>query len=519
MNGSLAAAFNVLPDYLSQHVLLSAAALVCGIALSFPLIILAIRNSRWRWWIITSASLVQTIPSLALLALFYPLLLALSALTHRTLGYSFSALGFLPSLLALTLYSMLPIIRNTVTAVVSLDPDIIEAAQGVGMTRAQMLWRVQLPLAMPMLMAGIRTAAVWVIGGATLATPVGQTTLGNYIFSGLQIEDWVSVLFGCVVAALLALLVDQLLALIERGIARRSRWRVVTGAALLLLGLTLALSPRFRAGETHYVLGAKNFSEQYILAALMKQRIVAEGGDATERVDLGSVVAFRALANNELDAYVDYSGTVWANVISRTDVVPRDEMLRQMHTWLKQERKVELLGPLGFANAYVFAMRKDRAAALGVKTLDDLARVASQLKIGSDFEFFSRPEWMAFDAAYGLNFAKRIQFQSTFMYKAVESGEVDVITAFSSDGRIAADDLLVLDDTRQVTLPYDAIILLSPHAAGDARLHRALAPLVNAIPIERMRAANLSVDASVNKLTPAQAAVKLSAGISVSSEQ
>lgn len=509
MNESLAAAFRVLPDYLGQHVALSAASLALGIGLSLPLIIVSVRSSALRWWIITLASLVQTIPSLALLALFYPLLLALSTLTRDLSGHGFSALGFLPSLLALTLYSMLPIIRNTVIAIVTLDRDIVEAAQGVGMTPSQMLWRVQLPLATPMLMAGIRTAAVWVIGGATLATPVGQTSLGNYIFSGLQIEDWISVLFGCVAAAVLALVVDQLLALIERGTARRSRWRIVTGAVILIVGVIVALLPRMNASPASYVLGAKNFSEQYILADLMADRIRAEGGSATQRIDLGSAVAFRALANNELDAYVDYSGTVWANVIGRTDVLPREALLAEMSQWLRKERGVELLGSLGFANAYVFAMRRDRAAALNIKTLDDLAREAAKLKIGSDFEFFSRPEWTAFDASYGLNFAVRKQYQATFMYKAVLDGEVDVITAFSSDGRILADDLLVLEDTRHVTLPYDAIILIAPHRANDALLHRALRPLVNAISIERMRAANLAVDASENKQTPARAAQRL----------
>jgi osmoprotectant transport system permease protein len=114
------------------------------------------------------------------------LLLALSALSQRLLGHGFSALGFLPSLLALALYSMLPVIRNGVTGILNLDPALVEAARGVGMTDWQRLKRVELPLAAPMLMAGVRTAAVWVIGAATLSTPVGQTSLGNYIFSACR---------------------------------------------------------------------------------------------------------------------------------------------------------------------------------------------------------------------------------------------------------------------------------------------------------------------------------------------
>ena len=132
-------------------------------------------------------------------------------------GAGFSALGFLPSVLALTLYSMLPVLRNTITGLHGIDPAINEAALGVGMTRRQSLTMVELPLALPVIMAGIRTAAVWVIGAATLSTPIGQTSLGNYIFTGLQTQNWVFVLFGCVAAAVLALAVDQLLALMETG--------------------------------------------------------------------------------------------------------------------------------------------------------------------------------------------------------------------------------------------------------------------------------------------------------------
>ena len=193
---------------------------------------------------------MQTIPSLALLALFYPLLLALSALTERLFGLRLPALGFLPSLLALTLYSMLPILRNAVAGLTGLDPAVMEAASAVGMTTRQRLFRVELPLAAPVIMAGIRTAAVWTIGAATLSTSVGQTSLGNYIFSGLQTENWVFVLFGCAVAAALALVVDQLLGLIEAGAAQRDARRIWLGAALMAAGVAAALTPlHWRAGR------------------------------------------------------------------------------------------------------------------------------------------------------------------------------------------------------------------------------------------------------------------------------
>src|ERR671937_705241 len=178
-----------LPDYLGNHVRVSVTALALGLAVS----------------------------------------LALAALTLSWFGFAFSAFGFLPAVLALALYSMLPVLRNTITGLQGVDAALVEAAQGVGMTPRQSLFTVELPLALPVMMAGIRTAAVWVIGTATLSTPIGQTSLGNYIFAGLQTQNWVFVLFGCAAAAVLALLVDQLLALIESGLQSRRRVRAALG--------------------------------------------------------------------------------------------------------------------------------------------------------------------------------------------------------------------------------------------------------------------------------------------------
>jgi osmoprotectant transport system permease protein len=503
----LRSALHLLPDYLSQHVLLSAAALALGVTISLPLTVAASRSAGVRWPVLGLASVIQTVPSLALLALFYPLLLGLSSVCRHFLGFGFAALGFLPSLLALTLYSMLPILRNGVTAVVGLDPAILQAARGVGMTRSQRLWRVELPLAAPMIMAGVRTAAVWVIGTATLATPVGQTSLGNYIFSGLQVENWMWVLFGCGAAVVLAIVTDQLLALVELGVARRRPRFVWLGLGLLLAGVAAAGSvPLATAGRASYVIGAKNFSEQYILAALIADRIRGTGHPAVERTDLGSTIAFRALAANELDVYVDYSGTLWTNILGRTDPVSRSQMLRDLHIDLRRRYGVELLGALGFENAYALTMRSDRAAALGIRTIADLARLAPRLTLGGDLEFFARPEWRLLEARYGLTFRARRQYQPIFMYRALMSGEVDVITAFSSDGRIAADHLMVLEDPLHAIPPYDAVLLVSPQRAADPVLLSALQPLVGAIPIAVMRQANFEVDRAPDKLTPAQAA-------------
>lgn len=511
MNDQVAAAWMLLPGYLAQHVMLSAAALLLGLAISLPLAVLAARNPRVRWPVLAAASLIQTIPGLALLALFFPLLLALSAVTRGLFGWGVPALGFLPSLLALTLYSMLPILRNGVTGLTGVDPSVLQAADGVGMTPSQRLWKIEAPLAAPVIMAGVRTAAVWTIGAATLSTPVGQTSLGDFIFSGLQTENWVFVLFGCVAAAVLALAADQLLGLIEAGLARRDRRLAALGAALLVIGAALAIAPSLgRAeGSSRYVIGAKNFSEQFILAELMSDRLTREGGAVRQHQGLGSAVIFRALQAGEIDVYVDYSGTLWTNVLGRTDIPPRQAMLQALTRELRARYGVTVLGPLGFENAYALAVRPDRPATAGLTSLTDLAARAPGLTLGGDLEFLSRPEWRALKAAYGLNFRAAKAYNPTFMYRALQDGEADVISAFSSDGRIAEHNLRVLDDPKGAIPAYDAVVLISPKRADDVRLRRALRPLIGRIAVDRMRQANLMVDRDRDKATPRQAAAFL----------
>jgi osmoprotectant transport system permease protein len=264
--------------------------------------------------------------------------------------------------------------------------------------------------------------------------------------------------------------------------------------------------PLGQGAPASYAVGAKSFSEQYILADLMSARIAAVGGVAAQRTGLGSAIVFGALASGDVDVYVDYSGTIWANVMGRTDVLRREPMLAEIRAWLEETHGIVMLGALGFENAYGLAMRRDRAARLGIATIADLAAHAAGLEVGGDFEFFARPEWDAIRAAYGLEFASRREFESTFMYQAVADGEVDVISAFTSDGRIAVNDLIVLADPAGAILPYDAIILIAARRAHDAVLRRALEPLIDSIPLALMQEANYRVDRERDKETPAAAA-------------
>lgn len=490
-----------LPDYLGNHVRVSVAALALGLAVSLPLAIISRHRPLMRGALLGLASIVQTVPGLALLALFYPLLLALAALSLSWFGFGFSAFGFLPAVLALALYSMLPVLRNTITGLQGVDAAILEAAEGVGMTPRQSLFTVELPLALPVMMAGIRTAAVWVIGTATLSTPIGQTSLGNYIFAGLQTQNWVFVLFGCLSAAVLALAVDQLLALIENGLRNRSRVRATLGGIGIAALVAATLVPTLTRSQTNYIVGAKTFTEQYVLSALIAQRLRAAGLSASSREGLGSNVIFEALASNDIDVYVDYSGTLWANQFQRNDIRPRQEVLAELKTTLAKQ-DITLLGELGFENAYALVMPRKRAEQLGIRSIADLAPRAVGLSMAADYEFFSRPEWAGLKRAYGLSFRAQRQMQPDFMYAAAASGEVDVIAGYTSDGLIAKYDLVVLNDPKRAIPPYDAMVLLAPKRADDQVLRAALQPLLGKIDIAAMREANLRAAGNDSSSSP-----------------
>ena len=507
MNDNFRERLAELPDYLAGHLTLSISALILGIAISVPLGVLASRSARARGPVLAVASLVQTIPSIALLALMVPLL-----------G---GTIGFWPAFTALTMYSVLPTLRNTVTGIAELNPAIVEAAHGVGMTDWQRLWRVELPLAAPVIVAGIRTATVWVVGTATLSTPVGAPSLGNYIFAGLQTRNWMSVIFGCVFAALLAIILDQIIRLLEVALRERRTkmgWGAIAAFVFVIIG---GLAPSFIAGASQtiekstaglsdspmppqasgtdlsgqtIVVGSKTFTEQYILSELIEQRLGDFGAKVKTIENMGSTILFDALRNNTVDVYVDYTGTIWTTIMEQDQAIERTAMSIEVAHYLRNEHNILLAASLGFENAYCFAMRRDRSTSLGLGSIADLAEHADELTVGGDTEFFARPEWVNVRDAYNLGAINTRGMDSTFMYQAVRDKKVDVIGAYTTDGRITAFDLVVLDDPKAAFPPYDAIILLSPEAAQNPALVTVLSSLANKVSDDMMREANRLVD-------------------------
>jgi osmoprotectant transport system permease protein len=369
----------LLPEYLSAHVRLTLLALTVGVLLAVPAGVLVSRVRALEAPVLGLAGVIQTVPALALLAVMVPLLSALGL----------PGIGALPALLGLVLYSLLPILRNTVAGLHAVAPAVIEAARGVGMTSGQRLVRVELPLALPVVGAGVRTATVWTVGMATLATPVGATSLGNYIFAGLQTRNSAAVLTGCVAAAALALVLDGLVRSAASGLSQR-RPRRVAAAALALLALAgwaWSAGPRGDGQRGRALrVGGKTFTEQYILAEILAGTLRDTGRQATVVAGLGSSVAFDALVRDEIDVYVDYTGTLWSTVMGRRGPAgSRELLLEAVRRFLLERHGVVVAAALGFENAYCFAVRRETADALQLHGLTDLARHAPTLTLASDY--------------------------------------------------------------------------------------------------------------------------------------
>jgi osmoprotectant transport system permease protein len=481
---------SLLPGYLSGHLRLTLAALLAGTLIAVPAGIVVSRGRRLEGPVLGLAGVIQTIPALALLAVMVPLLSALGL----------PGIGPLPAFLALVLYSLLPILRNTVAGLHGIDPAVVEAARGVGMTRGQRLVHVELPLALPVILAGLRTATVWTVGMATLSTPVGAASLGNYIFGGLQTRNSAAILTGCVAAAALALVLDGLVRAVGDALSARRRGALVAALVALSAVAAWAWAPAGRGAAPSgraVIVGAKTFTEQYILAEILARTVrTSAGREARTLTSLGSTVAFDALRRDEIDLYVDYTGTLWATVMGRKGPGgPRREVVEEVRRWLAATHGVSLVALLGFENAYCFAVRRETADRFRLKGLSDLARQAPGLSLASDYEFFAREEWRAVRSAYGLVFRERRTMDPSLLYAAIEAGEVDAITAYSSDGRIDALSLVVLEDEREALPPYDAVVLAGPRLAREAPdVLEAVRGLEGAIDAATMRGLNRMVD-------------------------
>jgi osmoprotectant transport system substrate-binding protein/osmoprotectant transport system permease protein len=448
-----------------EHILLVSVSTGLAILLAIPIAIFASRRQRIQGLVLGAIGILQTIPSLAMLAILLAVL---------------EKIGVLPAIIALILYALLPIARNTLTGLEGVSKDVIEAATGIGMTLRQQLWMVRMPLAMPFIIAGVRTAAVVGVGIATLAAFIGAGGLGQFINRGLALSDTRLILLGAIPAAILALIVDGSIALVQWGLTptqyaekrsvRVNLKRLALAQPFVLAGLGILAGfwqPGFiadphrdlKAQADTIKIGSKRFSEQFIIGEMIAQLIESRTDLKVERLfNLGgTMINHGALENGQIDIYPEYTGTALTAILKKKAVNDPEKALRLVRDEYRSRFDVEWLQPFGFNNAYSITVREADAEKHGWKKISDLKSIAPELRAGWTAEFAERPDgYPGLRKAYGFDFGEVLDIDPALMYKAVANGEVDVICAYTTDGRIPAYKLRPLIDDRNFFPPYHA---------------------------------------------------------------
>ena len=483
-----------------QHIVLVFVSILVAVLIGVPAGIALTRYRALRGPVLGIANVMQTIPSLALFGFLIPL---------PFIG----GIGARTALVALVLYSLLPIIRNTVTGILGVEPTVREAAVAMGMTDSQILRQVELPLAMGVIVTGIRVATVIAVGVTTIAAAVGAGGLGVYIFRGLRQYDNNLLLAGALSAALLALAADFFLGLLERQFSFEAKRRSVLPKVALAVGVLLvgvggiAIWRSGNAGsqpanQGRVAIGSKDFTESALLAEIVAQMLETRGVAVERRFELGGNLPHEALVSGTLDLYPEYTGTSYTAILHH----PPTSDPRAVYDQVKQEYaskfNVEVSAPLGFENTFAILVRGEEARRLNLKTITDAAPHAPRWRAGFGQDFMSRADgYPGFSKSYGLKFAEVREMDLSLTYIALSSRQVDLIAGNSTEGRIATLDLFQLTDDRRYFPPYEAVYLVRQDSVTRVpALRDVLSKLSNAISTEEMRRLNYEIDGNKRDL-------------------
>lgn len=490
-----------------EHIFLVLLSTGLAVAIGVPLGILLTRLRSLQTPILGFANIMQTVPSLALFGLLIPI---------PFIG----GIGARTAVIALALYALLPVIRNTVTGILGIDPKVREAATAMGMTGGQILRMVELPLAIPVMLTGIRVAVVISVGVATVAAAVGAGGLGTYIFRGLRQNDNNLLLGGAIASALLALLCDFALGQFEKSyaIGERSsqyRRRALAGAVVIVLALIVGAS--FLTGSSsktetseadgrHIIVGSKDFTESIILAEILAQMLEKRGVSVQRKFELGGNIPHDSLLSSQIDVYPEYTGTAYTAILKHKPLTDTQAVYDQTKAEYASQFHLAISPPLGFANDFAILVRGDVARKNNLKTISDIVSLSKSWQAGFGQDFMSRADgYPGFAKAYGLNFAKQPrEMDLSLTYRALQSGELDIIAGNSTDGLISALDLFQLADDKHYFPPYQAVFI----ARQDAMpvLAGVFETLKNSISTDDMRRLNYEVDG--NKRTPKEVAAE-----------
>ncbi len=431
---------------LGQHLQLSLLTLLVAIFLTIPLAVYLNSHKKAANWVLQVAGIFQTIPSMALLGLFIP----------------FMGIGTLPALTALVIYAIFPILENTITALNGIDPSLEEAGIAFGMTKLERLKKFEIPLALPVIVSGVRTATVMIIGTATLAALVGAGGLGSFILLGIDRRNASLILIGAISSAILAILFNVVLKWLEKAKLRT----IVAAFAVMLLCLGASYAPSMipNKEKDNLVIAGKLGPEPEILMNMYKL-LIEENTDMTVTVkpNFGKTdFLYQALKKGDIDIYPEFSGTVTESLLQPSPQIGHDpeKVYEVARDGIAKQDQLAFLKPMAYQNTYAIAVPKGIAKEYHLKTISDLKEVQDKLKAGFTLEFNDREDGnKGLQSLYGLNL-NVATMEPALRYQAIQSGDIQITDAYSTDAEIARYDLMILEDDQHLFPPYQGAPLM-----------------------------------------------------------
>lgn len=484
-------------NLLIEHIKLTTLSITIAILIGIPIGILISYIKKLSKPILGLASIIQAIPSMALLGFTIP----------------FLGIGTIPAIVMVVLYSLLPIIKNTYTGIKNINPQMIESATGIGLTPWQILTKIQIPLALPIIMAGIRISAVSAVGLMTLAAFVGAGGLGYLVYAGIRSVNNAQILAGAIPACLLALLIDYIASIIENLVTPKKTkkepqkpfFKQPFIQKIILLIIFILLTTFFLSNYTinkknsnTITIGSMDFTEQEILSYMIKYLIEDNTNiKVNQKLSLGSSsIVLEAIKENNIDLYIDYTGTIYGSVLKHKPITNAEEVYNISKEELKSKYNLTILDDLNFNNTYTLAVTKETSQKYNLHTISDLSKVSNNLIFSPTLTFMERNDcYIGLKKAYPIHFKKVIAMDGAPRYTALINKESDVIDAFSTDGLIKKFNLIILEDDKNFFLPYQAIPIINENIENNyPEIKLILSTLKPYLNDEVMRTLNYEVD-------------------------
>ena len=483
--------FNFFLNLTVEHILISLLAISIASVLGIILGIIISEYRRFSGLILGTVNILYTIPSIALLGFFITI----------------TGVGNTTALIALIIYALLPIIRSTYTGIININPLIIEASEGMGSTKLQQLFKIKLPLALPVLMSGIRNMVTMTIALAGIASFVGAGGLGVAIYRGITTNNSAMTFLGSLLIALLALIFDFILGIIEKRLTNHKRTKYKVNFKLIILGLFIIIFGTYFSlnskKDKAINIATKPMTEGYILGQMLTELIEQDTDlkvNITNGVGGGTSNIHPAIVKGEFDLYPEYTGTSWEAVLKKEgsyDESQFDELQKEY----KEKYNLEYVNLYGFNNTYGLAVNRDIAEKYNLKTYSNLAAVSNNLIFGAEYDFFEREDgYKELQKVYNVDFKKKIDMDIGLKYQAMKDKKIDVMVIFTTDGQLAISDVVVLEDDKKMYPSYRAgTVVRSEILSKYPELKAVLEKLNNILDDKTMADLNYQVESEGKK--------------------